>query len=66
MIEAAASGIPAVASALLVRQLAWRDGLDVVGARDAKAFAAAIVRLLEDDAAWERQRALLEELAPDT
>lgn len=57
VIEAAASGIPAVASALLVRQLAWRDGLDVVGARDAKAFAAAVVRLLEDDAAWERQQA---------
>ncbi|MGE0497857.1 MAG: glycosyltransferase [Ramlibacter sp.] len=57
VIEAAASGIPAVASALLVRQLGWRDGLDVVGARDARAFAAAVARLLEDDAAWQRQQA---------
>lgn len=56
VIEAAANGIPTVASALLVRQLAWRDGLDIVGARDARAFAAAIARLLEDDAVWERQQ----------
>ncbi|MBX3657853.1 MAG: tetratricopeptide repeat protein [Ramlibacter sp.] len=57
VIEAAASGIPTVASALLVRQLAWRDGLDIVGARDARTFAMAIARLLLDDGAWERQQA---------
>lgn len=57
VIEAAANGIPAVASTLLVRQLAWRDGLDIMGARDARAFAFAIARLLVDDAAWERQQA---------
>lgn len=56
VIEAAASGIPTVASALLVRQLAWRDGLDVIGARDAAAFAAAVARLLTDNAAWQRQQ----------
>ena len=56
VIEAAAGGIPTVASALLVRQLAWRDGLDVVGARDAAAFAAAVARLLTDDAAWRQQQ----------
>ncbi len=56
VIEAAASGIPTVASALLVRQLGWRDGLDIVGARDAKAFAVGIARLLTDDVAWQRQQ----------
>ncbi|MBC7729583.1 MAG: glycosyltransferase, partial [Microbacteriaceae bacterium] len=56
VIEAAAAGLPTVASALLVRQLQWRDGLDVLGARDAPAFAAAIIRLLQDDALWQRQQ----------
>ena len=52
VIEAAANGIPTVASALLVRQLQWREGLDILGARDAPAFASAIARLLQEDAAW--------------
>ena len=56
VIEAAASGITAVASALLVRQLGWRDGTDILGARDARAFAYGIARLLDDDAAWVRQQ----------
>lgn len=56
VIEAAAAGIPVVASALLVRQLEWRDGTDILGARDASAFAAAIARLLLDDAAWQQQQ----------
>lgn len=56
VIEAAAAGIPVVASALLVRQLEWREGTDVLGARNARAFAAAIVRLLLDDPAWQRQQ----------
>lgn len=56
VIEAAAAGIPVVASAVLVRQLEWRDGTDVVGARDARMFAAALAQLLLDDAAWRRQR----------
>lgn len=55
-IEAAAAGIPVVASSLLVRQLEWREGLDILGARDAKAFAAAIAQLLQDDQAWRRQQ----------
>ena len=56
VIEAAANGTPTVASALLVRQLQWCDGLDVQGARDAPAFAAAVVRLLTDDTLWQRQQ----------
>lgn len=56
VIEAAAAGIPVVASALLVRQLEWREGMDILGARDARAFAEAIARLWLDDAAWQRQQ----------
>lgn len=56
VIEAAAAGIPVVASALLVRQLEWREGTDVLGARDARTFAAAVARLCLDDAAWHRQQ----------
>lgn len=56
VIEAVAAGMPVVASALLVRQLGWRDGVDILGARDAQTFASAIARLLVDDAAWQRQQ----------
>ena len=57
VIEAAAQGIPVVASAILLRQLGWQDGLEIQGARDADAFAHAIARLLTDDALWRRQQA---------
>jgi glycosyltransferase involved in cell wall biosynthesis len=56
VIEAAAAGIPTVASALLVRQLGWQDGVDIIGARDAHAFAESIHRLYHDDTAWLRQQ----------
>ncbi len=56
VIEAVSGGVPAVASALLVRQLDWRDGIDILGAGDAQTFASAIVRLLGDDQAWQRQQ----------
>ncbi len=56
VIEAAANGLPTVASALLVQQLGWRDGLDIVGARDALTFASGITRLLDDDVAWQNQQ----------
>lgn len=56
VIEAAAAGLPTVASSLLVRQLAWREGMDIVSARDARAFASAIRDLLLSDSAWLRQQ----------
>jgi GT2 family glycosyltransferase len=56
VIEAAAHGIPVVASALLVRQLGWREGIDIQSARDADAFARGIARLLGDDGLWWRQQ----------
>lgn len=52
VIEAAAGGIPCVASDLLVRQLGWQDGRDILGAADPEAFAGGIVRLLYDDGLW--------------
>jgi GT2 family glycosyltransferase/Flp pilus assembly protein TadD/glycosyltransferase involved in cell wall biosynthesis len=56
VIEAAAHGIPVVASALLARQLGWREGIDIQSARDADAFARGIARLLRDDGLWWRQQ----------
>ena len=57
VIEAAAQGIPVVASAILLRQLGWLDGLEIQSARNADDFASAIVRLLTDDSVWRRQQA---------
>jgi GT2 family glycosyltransferase/glycosyltransferase involved in cell wall biosynthesis len=57
VIEAAAAGLPVVASSVLVRQLGWRDGVDIIGARDADRFAAAIRVLLFDHPHWNRQQA---------
>ena len=56
VIEAAAAGLPTVASELLVRQLGWRDGTDIMSACDAPSFASAIATLLDDDDAWRRQQ----------
>jgi GT2 family glycosyltransferase/tetratricopeptide (TPR) repeat protein/glycosyltransferase involved in cell wall biosynthesis len=56
VIEAAAQGLPVVASAVLVRQLDWREGIDIQSARDAGAFARGIARLLRNDDLWTRQR----------
>lgn len=57
VIEAAAHGIPIVASAILQRQLGWLNGVEIQGAHDAEAFANAIVRLLSDEDIWRRQQA---------
>ena len=56
VIEAAAAGVPAVASTILVRQLGWRAGIDILTARDAEAFSHAVAVLLRDDDIWMRQR----------
>lgn len=57
VIEAAASGVPVVASAVLARQLGWMSSREIQHARDADAFARATARLLQDDALWLRQQA---------
>lgn len=56
VIEAAAHGIPVVASSLLVDQLAWVHGEDIRGAADATAFAQQVARLLRDDVTWRLQQ----------
>lgn len=56
VIEAAAQGIPVVASAILARQLGWQPGIEIQSARDAAAFAQAIALLLRDDGLWLRQQ----------
>lgn len=56
VIEAACAGIPAVATDLLVRQLGWRSGVDILGARDAAGFARAMAALHDDADLWTRIR----------
>ena len=56
VIETAAHGLPIVASSLLVQQLGWQDGRDILGAHDAQAFAGHVARLLQDDGAWLAQQ----------
>ena len=56
VIETAAHGLPVVASSLLVQQLGWQDGRDILSATDASTFAAHIARLLQDDEAWQAQQ----------
>lgn len=52
VIEAACNGVPVVASQILVRQLGWQSGVQILGASDAVGFAAGIDRLLADDDLW--------------
>jgi len=56
--EAAAYGIPVVATELLVRQVGWESGRDILsgGENDAEAFARAVMALYGDEALWEQVR----------
>jgi glycosyltransferase involved in cell wall biosynthesis len=56
--EAAAHGIPVVATSLVARQLGWRDG-DAIGAcdvTDPAGFAARVIALHRDATLWDRIR----------
>jgi len=55
--EAAAHGLPVVATPLLAEQLGWRDGADLLVGGTPEAFADQIARLYTDDALWETVRA---------
>lgn len=57
VIEAAAHGVPVVATSLLVGQLGWSPETEIAAADTADAFADAIIRLLTKDDAWSRQQA---------
>jgi GT2 family glycosyltransferase len=56
--EAASYGLPIVASDLLRRQTGWEDGVELLAApvTDPALFAAHIVRLYRDKAAWQALR----------
>lgn len=54
--EAAAHGLPVVATPLIGRQLGWEHGEELLLANDAETFAAACVRLYRDQQLWERLR----------
>jgi len=56
--EAAAWGVPVVASHLLVEQLGWVPGRDILAAdiRDPEAFAQACIELYQDAELWRRVR----------
>jgi GT2 family glycosyltransferase/glycosyltransferase involved in cell wall biosynthesis len=67
--QAAAHGVPVVATDLLARQLGWEPGRDLLAASDAEAFAAACARLYRDASLWQGLRAsglqrVREECAP--
>jgi GT2 family glycosyltransferase len=55
--QAAAHGVPVVATDLLAQQLGWTSGRDLLAASDAAGFAAACARLWRDKALWQDVRA---------
>ncbi len=57
VLEAASVGLPVVATKLLAEQLNWQDGEVLLSAGDAEGFAAACVRLYENDSLWSKLRA---------
>ncbi|MDX6711424.1 MAG: hypothetical protein QOH96_2440, partial [Blastocatellia bacterium] len=54
--EAAAHGLPVVATSLLASQLGWVNGEDLLVAEDAESFADACIRLHHDSDLWNRLR----------
>lgn len=66
IVEAAAAGVPVVTTPPLAAALGWGATGGWCGGASAEEFAAAVRTLLEDDAAWERQRTIaLEQVARD-
>jgi len=55
--EAAAVGLPVVATSLLASQLGWRDGCELLVADDPETFACACFRLYSDQKIWSTLRA---------
>jgi O-antigen biosynthesis protein len=70
ILEAAAHGVPIVATSLLAAQLGWNAGRELLVADSDEEIAAACVRLHEDEALWTRLRdavsqRILREYHPD-
>lgn len=56
VVEAAAYGVPVVATPLLAEQLGWADGAQLLSGADAAGFAAACGRLYREPALWSQVR----------
>ena len=54
--EAAAHGLPVVATHLLAAQLNWRDAVDIAAGSDPQTFGERCVQLHEDRKYWETLR----------
>jgi glycosyltransferase involved in cell wall biosynthesis len=57
VLDAAAAGLPVVATQLLAKQLGWNDSSQLLVANTAAEFAAACYRLYIDEPLWMRIRA---------
>ena len=55
-LDAAARGLPIVATPLIARQLGWRNDEELLAAEGAEAFSEACNRLHSDEALWGRLR----------
>lgn len=55
--EAAAAGLPVVATRLLAEQLGWNEGVELLTATTAAEFAHSCFRLYTEEALWESVRA---------
>jgi GT2 family glycosyltransferase len=56
VIEAAARGVPVVATSLVARQLGWQPGVELLTADAAEDFAAAVAALCRDRELWTQVR----------
>jgi len=68
--EAAANGLPCVATPLLARQLGWQHGVQLLAGDSAREFADNCLTLLEDSGTWEAIRnaaldAIKQECSPE-
>lgn len=63
VIEAACQGLPVVATPLLLRQLGWQSGKQILGAKRADDFAAAMADLHENAKLWETLQAAAQQQA---
>jgi len=61
VIEAACNGIPIVTTPLLVSQLDWQTGHEIMAADDPQAFAGAIAMLYTDHEQWTKLRTAMQE-----
>ena len=61
VIEAACNGIPVVATPLLVSQLDWQAGHDILAEDDPRAFADAVAALYTDPEKWRQLRTAIQE-----